>query len=71
MQKTQNEVIWLSLIMFFVTEPVQKMSVLLHVQSETGTLHKIVSLKSTQWRLSKWPSFAIFKNADLGTLFFT
>ena len=48
MQKTQNEVIWLSLIMFFVTEPVQKMSVLLHVQSETGTLHQIVSLKSTQ-----------------------
>lgn len=63
MQKTQDEVIWLSLIMFFVTEPVQKMSVLLHVQSETGTLHQMVSLKST--------SFAIFKNADLGTLFLT
>ena len=24
-----------------------------------------MSLKSSQWRLSKWPSRAIFKNADL------
>ena len=35
--------------------------VLLHVQSETGNLYQIVSLKSSQWRLSKRPSWAIFK----------
>ena len=37
--------------------------VLLHVQSETGNLYQIVSLKSSQWRLSKRPSWAIFKKA--------
>ena len=36
----------------------------LHVQSETGNLYQVVSLKSSQWRLSKRPSWAIFKNAN-------
>ena len=39
-------------------------AVLLHVQSDTGNLYKVVSLKSSQWRLSKRPSWAIFKNAN-------
>ena len=36
----------------------------MHVQSDTGNLYKVVSLKSSQWRLSKRPSWAIFKNAN-------
>ena len=44
-------------------------TVLLHVQSETGTLYQIVSLKNSHWRPSKLPSCAIFKNADPGTFF--
>ena len=45
--------------------------VLLHVQSETGNLYQIVSLKSSQWRLSKRPSWAIFKNVNPGTFYIT
>ena len=44
--------------------------VLLHVQSETGNLYQIVSLKSSQSRLSKRPSWAIFKNVNPGTFYY-
>ena len=45
-------------------------TVLLHVQSETGTHYQIVSLKRHQWRILNWPSCAILKNPDPGTFFY-
>ena len=44
-------------------------TVLLQVQSDTGNLYQVASLKSSQRRLSKRPSWAIFKNANPGTFY--
>ena len=44
-------------------------TVLLHVQSEAGTPYQVVSLKSSQSRLSKRPSCAIFKTLTTRSFF--